>query len=130
MTYCVCSFPLLPRDQLHPGSSRKKKLIELLQGVVKNKEAEMASIRGRLGAMQRERDRLRADLQESEVAAVFGRTAREQIAKSSRELADLQNRHESESRKRRQLEMELERAKLSADRAARRNGESSLVQAL
>lgn len=102
----------------------------LLQGVVKDKEAEIASMRGRLGAMQRDREKLKADLEDAEAAAGLGRTAREAQIKSSREVADLQNRNEAESRKRRQLEMELERARLIADRAARKNGELAPIRAM
>jgi hypothetical protein len=115
-----CQTPAAPR--FHRTS--------LLQDVVKAKETEIASMREQLRAMRRDKDRMKSDLKDAEAAAAFGRTAREQAIKSSRELADLHNRNEAESRKRRQLEMELERAKLAADRAARKNREPSLVQAL
>lgn len=101
-----------------------------LQGVMKDKEAEIASMRGRLGAMQRDRDKFKSELEDAESAAGFGRTAREQAIKASREVADLQNRNEAESRKRRQLEMELDRAKLIAERAARKNGELTPIQTM
>lgn len=99
-----------------------------MQGIVNDKDAQIASLQSRLGRVQRDRDKLKADLVDAEAAAGFGRAAREQAIKASREVADLQNRHEDESRKRRQLEMQLERTKLTADRATRRNGELNPIQ--
>ena len=101
----------------------------LVQGIIDEKEAEIAALRSRLGRIQRDRDKFKADLVDAEAAAGFGRAAQKQAIKASREVADLQNRNEAESRMRRQLEMQLERTKLAADQETRRNGELNPIQA-
>lgn len=74
------------------------------------------SLKEQIGSLDRERKKLNMDLQAAEVAAGEGRIARRKAAQATAEVAELRSKHESESRRRRYAELELERSKLVATR--------------
>lgn len=87
-----------------------------MQGLVKEKDMQVVSLKEKLGVLERERRKLCADLQAAEAAAEDGKMAQTRAAKAANEIAELRSKHDAEGKRRRQAELELERTKLITTR--------------
>lgn len=90
--------------------------IACVQGLIKEKDKQVASLKEKCGVLECDCRKLHANLQAAEAAAEDGKIAQKRAAKAANEIAALRSKHDAEGRRRRQAELELEQTKLITTR--------------
>lgn len=82
-----------------------------IQGVIKDKDKQLELLQEQVKLLDRERNKLVADLHVAQAAVEEGKISHRRAIKASHDIAELRSLHEAEGKRRRQAEMEVERSK-------------------